>query len=130
MKKLPEILCSLCVDPGMCCRAFPLNHYFLAGTAPATILKWLRKMKFPFRPLRRMAQWTTSDFTDDDGKRLSGVMIEQWQFTCTKLGRNGRCTIYKNRPELCRIYEAGCDMMCVHVRGDDGRPRVPQRAAP
>ena len=109
----------------MCCRAFPLNHFWRAGTTLKTIRAWLRKNKFSFRPLRRYTQWVGTDVVE--GTNVTGVLMEQWLFSCPKLGPNGRCTIYKDRPELCKTYEPGNDMMCVHVRGPDGRPFVPQR---
>lgn len=117
-KKLKStISCSRCIDPGMCCRAFPLNETFPYGSLPSTIMKWLRSKKLNFfRPLRRSHVWTAE-----------GKVWEQWQFNCTRLLKNGRCGAYKDRPELCKVYEPGSDMMCVHVRGLDGRPIIKQK---
>jgi Fe-S-cluster containining protein len=123
----PKISCDRCIDPGMCCRSFPLSHYFDFGVTPAKIMKWLAQNGLAmFRPLRRIHVWC-SDHTGASGKKESGKWVEQWSFRCTALGEDGRCTIYDSRPDLCRTYEPGCDMMCVHMRGPDGRPVVPQR---
>lgn len=115
-KKPPKIDCDLCIDPGACCRAFPLNHYFELGATLEAIRKLLvEKNLAMFRPLRRYREWSS------DGK-----WWEQWLFRCTKLKPNGRCGIYDTRPNLCRTYEPGCDGMCVHMRLPNGQPVLPQ----
>jgi len=42
-------------------------------------------------------------------------------FDCTKLGADGRCMDYENRPELCRVYQPQEDALCAeyvqHLRG-------------
>lgn len=35
-----------------------------------------------------------------------------WRMWCPRLGRDGRCTDYENRPALCRGYVAGEDPVC------------------
>jgi Fe-S-cluster containining protein len=35
-----------------------------------------------------------------------------WLFSCPKLGPDGRCTIYADRLDTCRMYEAGEDELC------------------
>jgi Fe-S-cluster containining protein len=45
-----------------------------------------------------------------------------WLWWCPALDdRTGRCTIYADRPQLCRDYAAGSDPLCVHfvARDDD-----------
>lgn len=50
-----------------------------------------------------------------------------WRFSCPKLGADGRCTIYDDRPDLCRTYEPMSDGLCVHYQGStvDGQPAGP-----
>jgi Fe-S-cluster containining protein len=47
---------------------------------------------------------------------IAGSMTaEGWRYWCPALDRStGRCTIYDNRPELCRSYNAGRDNLCIH----------------
>lgn len=116
-KKLPKIDCDLCVAPGTCCKAFPLNEYFPLGSTLEAIKKWLHEHNVDmFRPLRRYRTWASQ-----------GEWFEQWQFSCTKLLSNGRCGIYNNRPPVCRHYEPGSDDMCVHMRLPNGQLVLPQR---
>lgn len=35
-----------------------------------------------------------------------------WVIWCKNLGRDGRCTDYANRPDLCRSFEPGSDRLC------------------
>lgn len=110
----------------------PLNHYWKQSTTPVgagekEIMKWLRSQGLGmFRPLRRYYQWI-GDHTEADGVRESRVHVDQWLFSCTKLLANGRCGIYAQRPELCKSYAPGNDMLCVHVQGRDGKPIIPQK---
>lgn len=108
----PEITCDRCIAPGTCCKAFPLSKDFATGTTPEQLVEFLAEQKYPFVPLRRYYTYI-------------GAWLERWLFQCTKLGADGRCTIYEDRPELCKLYEAGCDEMCIHTRGIDGNPIVP-----
>lgn len=40
-----------------------------------------------------------------------------WNWQCTALDEaTGRCTIYEDRPSLCRDYAAGSDGLCVHYQ--------------
>lgn len=112
----PPISCDKCVSPGMCCKAFPLNQYFKFGSTPEQVLKFVADQGFPFVPLRRMNMFP-----------MVGQWLEQWQFSCKALAADGRCTIYEKRPKLCSDYQPGTDVMCVHVRGADGKPIVPQK---
>lgn len=98
-------LCDRCVAPGACCRNLALTGGnllmadLIAADAPEeSAQKWLDHHGFPmFRPAR--------------------VFGHAWRFDCTALGADGRCTIYEDRPDLCRRYEPEQDGLCVHFNG-------------
>lgn len=119
--------CARCIAPGMCCKAFPLSLSFPIGSTPAKVKEILDNRVAPtlsdgtrlgkpppFLPLRRQS---------------IGADSEDWLFYCPKLKKDGRCKIYDRRPDTCRVYEPGSDTMCVHVKGENGLPLVPQRDA-
>lgn len=106
-------LCDTCREPGHCCKEFNLSgrdgHItFWDDETPAM------EERFPFVPLYRTDQWTV-EFGPDTGRTYSA-----WRWSCTKLGADGRCTIYDERPQLCRDYEAGSDPLCIEF--DDAKP--------
>lgn len=97
-------LCDTCAQPGHCCRKFDL------GTSrgevlvpeyedPATVLDWFTSEPLPFEPLER---------------KKAGEGASTWWWTCPKVTAEGRCSIYADRPQLCRQFEAGSDPLCVH----------------
>lgn len=99
-------LCDTCRNPGRCCSGFLLNGGAWPARAahPLEVLAELATVNIretiglPFMPLYRRAA---------DGA---------WLFWCPNLGRDGRCTVYENRPLMCREYEAGSDPLCAeHV---------------
>jgi len=73
----------------------------------------LDKVWLPFKPLR------------PDLVHYNGEEKIPWLYTCPRLGDDGRCTIYHNRPGLCRTFEPGSDALCVHFRKEDGNPIIP-----
>jgi len=60
----------------------------------------MRREKLPYIPL------------EVGGHTHKGTRAHVW-FTCPKLGTNGRCTIYDDRPQICRIFTAATDALCV-----------------
>lgn len=122
-KELPIISCTRCVAPGTCCKAFPLSNEFPLGITPDQLREWLKEQGLPFEPLRRYHYGVNSKNPWEENSPLQWK--EQWQFSCTKLGTDGRCTIYDERPNLCKVYTAGNDHMCVHMRLPDGNPIIP-----
>jgi Fe-S-cluster containining protein len=101
-------LCDTCRQPGHCC-----NGFNLSGTDGALVF-WdddergpLIDEAFPFLPVQRWHQWTV------EGGPEVGRTYSAWLWRCTKLGSDGRCTIYETRPQLCRDYEAGSDRLCI-----------------
>lgn len=107
-------LCDTCRDPGHCCRGFNLSgndgQVTFWDDAPPSL-----ESGFPFVPLHRIDQWTV-EFGPDTGRTYSA-----WRWACSKLGADGRCTIYADRPTLCRDYEAGSDPLCVEF--EQSKPR-------
>ena len=87
--------CSVCPDPGICCRKFivesDLPWAYTAIETKKTVIKRLKDLKLPFKPIKK-------------GKR-------RWVLGCTKL-KDGKCTIYSDRPKLCRGYRPGTGRLC------------------
>src|SRR5689334_12410170 len=121
--QLPEISCDRCVAPGTCCKSFELSKEFAIGQTPESLKKWLEENNFPFTPLIRSNIYCTSENSHIANSAVHWV--EKWRFACTKLGEDGRCTIYEDRPDLCKKYTAGCDTMCIHMRLPNGQPIIP-----
>lgn len=53
-----------------------------------------------------------------------------WWYSCTQLGRDGRCRSYEDRPQLCRVFEPGEDPLCVHYWADPEDPRIAKGERP
>jgi Fe-S-cluster containining protein len=93
-------LCDVCMSPGHCCKRMHITGG-IEGRRLSDPMSYERaehlvlEYKLPFRPLEQ---------TDE------GV----WTFWCPNLLSTGRCGDYENRPNLCRIYVAGSDGLCVH----------------
>lgn len=79
------------------------------------------ELSLPFVPLR---------LAEDPNITIDGVKMVQAIFRCTKLGADGRCTIYETRPQLCRTYEAGSDPLCVEHKAFKGIPITTAPATP
>lgn len=105
-------MCDVCLSPGACCR-----RIFLSGGAPGERLEdpmsheraehLAMRFGLPFVPGAQL----------EDGR---------WQWACYHLDSNGRCGIYDQRPEVCRIYRPGSDALCVHYWP---RPSADERIA-
>jgi len=103
-------LCDRCMAPGACCRKFWLNVEVPNERGPAAFLAELRDpdgRRYPFVPY-------------DIGESRDGHTLYRWN--CPKLGVNGRCTIYEDRPNVCRIFEPLSAGLCVHFWPDAGDP--------
>lgn len=99
-----EPLCDACRNPGRCCSGFGLNLPILAEETALDVLIRLARVEHrdcqgrpvvgaPFLPLYRTP--------------------ERWRFWCPLLGRDGRCTDYEHRPEVCALFKPGGDPLCV-----------------
>lgn len=128
-----EITCDRCIDPGHCCKAFPLSFTMppsaCADELTAELDRRLRMDDIPERPafvgdnpFKALRRVPPQNYEPDDGQTVS------WLFQCTALQADGRCGIYERRPDFCRIYEPGTDWLCVHRRDNrTGKPFVPQK---
>lgn len=117
-------LCDSCFAPGACCKGFVLRD---SDGDPATFWvadgikapsDWLASgdHPLPFVPMR-----ASEVFTDPD----TGHDYQSWLYECTKVTRDGRCSIYDTRPQLCRSFEPASGGLCVHYRGaESGDPTV------
>lgn len=103
-------ICDTCKDPGACCRGLQVSHLFDEKDTRKEVLEWLKanelEMLDPMRPAVYYATWGSSK-----------VVKKKWSFSCKALGEDGRCTIYENRPEMCREYAPQSDPLCVHYEG-------------
>lgn len=43
------------------------------------------------------------------GSRVGVYFMQQQKGRCVALDENNRCSIYENRPQICRDFEAGCE---------------------
>lgn len=105
-------LCDSCYAPGQCCKRLRISK----SDGEPTV--WLDdpnepmiRQGLPFRYLDTVQQWT-----DQESGRAYGFVT--WM--CPALGPDGRCTIYEQRPKLCRTYEPRSDPLCVHWSGAEG----------
>lgn len=112
-------ICARCIEPGHCCKRFHLSTGKAADPnfwEPFTCWDHLeaRHSVEHFKPVERIGQWTAEDGLE------GGRTYSAWAWSCTALGADGRCTIYNDRPDLCRRYEPLTDHLCVMTPG--GRP--------
>jgi Fe-S-cluster containining protein len=92
--------CDTCRSPGSCCNGLVLNRHFSSENWRDEAREFVNKYGIHYLvPVRPHAP-------SNDGTSTA-VM-----FDCTRLGVDGRCTDYENRPELCRIYEPASDRLC------------------
>lgn len=108
-------LCDTCPKPGNCCKKLNLTSVptteggsreqqrFWVDELPGAANEWAASHNLPFEFVEEQQRWK-----DENGREYATVY-----FGCPKLGTDGRCTIYENRPVLCRKYQAGDDALCV-----------------
>lgn len=116
--------CATCPRPGACCVAFPLSLPLPRDYEQAKLewQEWLARtgLNWPFellRPLEDGAQREWQQYLGAGDKVI-------WRFTCPKLGADGRCTIYAERPQPCRDFEPLSDSLCVLHEPNKGRAPV------
>lgn len=114
-------LCDTCTTPGACCQGFVLNIDFDAERWREDSERQMVNYGVPF------FKATHPHPSGPDGRPDRTAVM----FTCERLGPDGRCTDYYNRPQTCRDFAAGSDALCaMHVHKLKGIPIVVQRDAP
>jgi len=115
-------LCWVCPKPGAWCTRFTLSGgpdtdqpVFWINNWREDALAYAQRNKFPFVPIGIAQTWTD----DVDGE----YMTPYW--SCPKVSSDGRCTIYAERPTLCREFEPGSCALCV-FDGFAIRKRIPR----
>lgn len=104
-------LCDTCHSPGACCKSLYLtggnsrDGYFDGLNMSRDEAEDLaQRYALPFVPLH------TEMRHEADGAPKGWA----WRWSCPELTPEGRCSIYANRPDLCRRYQAMDDDLCVY----------------
>jgi Fe-S-cluster containining protein len=109
--------CDTCCSPGACCREFVLNFYVPADNWSEAARDKMDAHNMPFFRPKRV-------YPLHEGQDRVQVL-----FSCDRIGPDGRCTRYDERPETCRVYEpGGKDGLC--VRREPRLRGIPIVAAP
>jgi Fe-S-cluster containining protein len=109
MRKDNNEACATCPKPGACCSGFRLvdidgeARTFWAYNWRQAATQKMAEEGLPFLPLEAGHRY----------KEKGGRAWVYPSFTCPKLGPDGRCTIYADRPKLCRIFIPKSDPLCV-----------------
>lgn len=93
--------CDACTSPGACCSGFVLNlPVFDEVTWREDAVAALARHGIDYMvPAGRFFSPSTGG-------------MDTIRYHCTRIGTDGRCTDYENRPQLCHDYQAGQDMLC------------------
>src|ERR1035437_2842273 len=98
--------CDDCKERGRCCKEFKLSDSdappwaFTTKDSKKTVENRLKKAHLPFVPARKHKHY--------------------WWFSCPKIGSDGKCTIYPERPKVCRDFKVGGNVLCYHYKDDKG----------
>lgn len=101
--------CDSCKQPGACCHGIHLNGgggrvSFWANEPRLAVLTRMAELWLPFVPTEEATRNTDPE---------SDKEFVTYLYDCTMLGPDGRCTIYEDRPQLCRDYQPKSDALCV-----------------
>lgn len=98
-------LCSICPEPGRCCKqvCLPSAPPFWKSSWKEDARAWLTDNELPFAP-----HSIGTTHIADNGDEY--VVI--W-FGCHNLTAQGLCGIYETRPDTCRTFVPGSDALCV-----------------
>jgi Fe-S-cluster containining protein len=99
-----DSFCSICPEPGRCCRKFHFHRTYWKDEGLEAAQRDLTSWNNPFL----VEAWAGQDLKDVDGREYDTVMC-----SCPKVTTEGRCSIYEDRPRTCRIFAAGSDRLCV-----------------
>lgn len=92
--------CDKCKAPGNCCKGFVLSTYYGLTNWREEATADMERRGVPFfAPIR-------------PAPNIYGRDEIQCFFECTRLGPDGRCTSYADRPNVCKIYEPKSDRLC------------------
>ena len=97
-------LCDTCHSPGACCKNFSLGRTFWFD-GDDTVELFLKSNDFPFVPIL---------VEEHESEKKGGRKYGSYRFSCPKLTAEGRCSIYEDRPYVCRQYEPASSSLCVY----------------
>ena len=96
--------CNNCPKRGQCCKNFMLH-------AKAEQPPWSFTSKdSKERVTSRLKKENLSFFIPTKKYKY------RWLFKCSKISKNGRCTIYQSRPQLCKDFKIGEDVLCYYYK--------------
>lgn len=107
-------LCDKCWSPGACCKGFVLSgvdHQETTFWLDEDVNAQIAAHGFPFE-----LSSITKEYKDDETGRPYGTIV----VSCPKLDADGRCSIYEDRPALCRDFEPRHSPLCVHFHLESG----------
>jgi len=99
-------LCSICPEPGACCKLFDTSATYWNDAQQEEVDRYMAE-QFGTLPWRAVRPGSES-WKNDEGREYSF-----WLFTCPKLSKEGRCTIYESRPKGCRNFVPASHSICV-----------------
>lgn len=110
-------LCDSCYAPGQCCRDLSLfseGHPVTVWADEDAAARLSEKIGAHwFVPVAASGEYVVPvDALEDAGRTYR---THRWG--CRALGPDGRCTVYDDRPQLCRDFAPGSDPLCVHWQG-------------
>jgi len=115
-------LCDTCREPGACCKGLAINIRFPIEMPPDQVQKHVAEGTPTYeggpnhQPVPTFVPINRATYLDDGELEPKYCT---WRFNCTALDEEtGRCNIYRDRPQVCRDFEAGSDPICVHYSGD------------
>ncbi len=105
-------LCDRCFQPGACCKGFYLGDTtFWVDEGKKPVRKWLDEKDLTYF----LPSYRSQIYTDENGREYAA-----WNFNCTALQPDGRCGIYRKRPDVCRNFKEASGTLCVHFQGAEG----------
>jgi Fe-S-cluster containining protein len=113
----PMSLCTICADPGHCCRGFELSSKgerltYWKSEWREKAQAYLVETGLPFVVVR-----IDGEYKSDEGDEYVTV----W-YRCPEVTESGLCGIYETRPGLCRRFLPGSGDLCVMTNLSARRP--------
>lgn len=99
-----QSFCSICPDPGHCCRKFHYHYTAWVDEGIEAVQQEFIDDGLPFI----VEKFVEPYFKDPSGREYSTLMC-----SCPKVTPAGLCSIYADRPPVCRKFAAGSDPLCV-----------------